>query len=47
MQARTMLFAEQLMGEGDMVVAYCPELDVSSCGPTFEQLYPGASQELG
>ncbi len=34
---RTMLFTEQLMREGDMVVAYCPELDVSSCGATVEE----------
>ena len=31
---RTVLFTEQLMREGDMIVAYCPELDVSSCGHT-------------
>jgi hypothetical protein len=30
--ARTVLFTEQLMQEGGMIVAYCPELDVSSCG---------------
>ena len=32
-----MLFTEQLMREGVMVVAYCPELDVSSCGHTVEE----------
>ena len=31
------LFTGQLMREGDMVVAYCPELDVSSCGHTVEE----------
>jgi predicted RNase H-like HicB family nuclease len=35
--ARTMLFTEQLMREGDMIVAYCPELDVSSCGYTVDE----------
>jgi predicted RNase H-like HicB family nuclease len=34
---RRMLFTEQLMREGEMVVAYCPELDVSSCGHTAEE----------
>jgi len=29
---RKMLFTEQLIQEGAMVVAYCPELDISSCG---------------
>jgi predicted RNase H-like HicB family nuclease len=29
---RTLLFTEQLLREGDTIVAYCPELDVSSCG---------------
>jgi len=32
-----LIFTEQLIREGDMVVAYCPELDVSSCGATAEQ----------
>jgi predicted RNase H-like HicB family nuclease len=35
--ARTMHFTEQLIREGNMVVAYCPELDVSSCGYTPEE----------
>lgn len=35
--ARTMLFTEQMIREDDMVVAYCPELDVSSCGYTTEE----------
>ena len=34
---RRMLFTEQLMREGEMVVAYCPELDVSSCGHTVAE----------
>lgn len=32
-----MLFTEQLMREGEMVVAHCPELDVSSCGHAVEE----------
>ncbi len=32
-----LIFTEQLIREGDTVVAYCPELDVSSCGATTEQ----------
>jgi predicted RNase H-like HicB family nuclease len=35
--ARTILFTEQLTREGEMVVAYCPELDVSTCGYTIEE----------
>jgi predicted RNase H-like HicB family nuclease len=35
--AKAMLFTEQLMQEGDMIVAYCPELDVSSCGYTVDE----------
>jgi predicted RNase H-like HicB family nuclease len=34
---RMMHFTEQLMQEGNMVVAYCPELDVSSCGHTVAE----------
>lgn len=34
---RSMVFTEQLMREGEMVLAYCPELDVSSCGYTVEE----------
>jgi predicted RNase H-like HicB family nuclease len=34
---KSMLFTEQLMREGDMIVAYCPELDVSSCGRTVDE----------
>ena len=36
-QGRTVLFTGQLLREGDMVAAYCPELDVSSCGYTLEE----------
>ena len=34
---RTLFFTEQLFREGDMLVAYCPELDVSSCGHTVAE----------
>ena len=34
---RTLFFTEQLFREGDMLVAYCPELDVSSCGRTVAE----------
>lgn len=34
---REMTFTEQLIREGDTIVAYCPELDLSSCGTTVEQ----------
>ena len=36
---KRMLFTEQLLREADMIVAYCPELDVSSCGYTFEEAH--------
>jgi len=32
-----MRFTEELWREGNMYVAYCPELDVPSCGETVEQ----------
>jgi predicted RNase H-like HicB family nuclease len=32
-----LIFTEQLIREGNILVAYCPELDVSSCGATGEQ----------
>jgi len=34
---KTMLFTEQLIQEGETIVAYCPELDISSCGDTIAQ----------
>jgi predicted RNase H-like HicB family nuclease len=34
---KTMLFTEQLIQEGQTVVACCPELDVSSCGGTVAE----------
>ncbi len=34
---RNLTFTQQLIKEGDVIVAYCPELDVSSCGATPEQ----------
>ena len=34
---KTMLFMEQLIQEGETIVAYCPELDISSCGDTITQ----------
>ena len=34
---RDLTFTQQLIKEGDAIVAYCPELDVSSCGATPEQ----------
>lgn len=33
----TLVFTEQLLREGNTIIAYCPELDVSSCGATVEQ----------
>lgn len=33
----SLIFTEQLIREGRTIVAYCPELDVSSCGATVEQ----------
>jgi len=33
----TLVFTEQFLREGNTIVAYCPELDVSSCGATVEQ----------
>lgn len=32
-----MRLTEELWREGNMYVAYCPELDVPSCGETIEQ----------
>ena len=34
---RSIVFTEQLIQEGSASVAYCPELDVSSCGDSVEQ----------
>ena len=34
---RNLAFTQQLIKEGNAIVAYCPELDVSSCGATPEQ----------
>jgi len=34
---RKLVFIEQLIREGEMIVAYCPELDVSSCGYTVPE----------
>ena len=34
---RTLFFTEQLLRQRDMLVAYCPELDVSSCGHTVAE----------
>ena len=34
---RKLVFTEQLIREGEMIVAYCPELDVSSCGYTVPE----------
>jgi len=31
-QMPTLFFTEQLFREGDAIIAYCPELDISSCG---------------
>jgi len=30
-------FTSQIWKEGKVFVSYCPELDVSSCGETFEE----------
>ncbi len=35
--AKTVRFTEQLMQEGETFVAYCPELDVSSCGYSADE----------
>lgn len=32
-----MKVTEELWREGNMYVAYCPELDIPSCGETIEQ----------
>jgi predicted RNase H-like HicB family nuclease len=32
-----LVFTEQLIREGEMIVAYCPELDISSCGYTVSE----------
>lgn len=34
---RRIHFTEQLIQEGELIVAYCPELDVSSCGSTASE----------
>jgi len=34
---RDLTFTQQLIREGNTIVAYCPELDVSSCGYTPDQ----------
>ncbi len=34
---RDLIFTQHLIREGETIVAYCPELDVSSCGHTVEQ----------
>ena len=34
---KNLTFTQTLLREGDTLVAYCPELDVSSCGATAEQ----------
>lgn len=34
---RSLVFTEQLFREDDAIIAYCPELDVSSCGHTEEE----------
>ena len=34
---RNLVFTQQLIKEGDVIIAYCPELDVSSCGATPDQ----------
>lgn len=34
---QSLTFTQHLIREGDTIIAYCPELDVSSCGNTIEQ----------
>ena len=34
---RNLTFTQQLIREGETIIAYCPELDVSSCGATPAQ----------
>ncbi len=33
----TLFFTEQLLRQGSMLVAHCPELDLSSCGHTVAE----------
>jgi predicted RNase H-like HicB family nuclease len=33
----SLIFTEQLFREDGVIIAYCPELDVSSCGHTEEE----------
>ena len=33
----SLIFTEQLFREDGIIIAYCPELDVSSCGHTEEE----------
>jgi predicted RNase H-like HicB family nuclease len=34
---KNLIFTQQIIREGETIVAYCPELDVSSCGATTDQ----------
>jgi hypothetical protein len=34
---QSLVFTEQLFREDDAIIAYCPELDVSSCSHTEEE----------
>lgn len=36
-KVHSLVFTEQLFREDDVIIAYCPELDVSSCGHTEEE----------
>ena len=33
---KKILITEEIWKEGDMYIAYCPELDVPACGPDIE-----------
>jgi predicted RNase H-like HicB family nuclease len=38
---------EELWREGDMYVAYCPELDIPSCGHSVEQAKKNLREVIG
>lgn len=37
MATRMLQFVGTIWQEGDMYTAYCPELDMATCGPTVEE----------
>ena len=38
MATRTLQFVGTIWQEGDMYTAYCPELDLATCGHTIEEV---------